>query len=182
MFGCSLIYFFYCFFSFLFCYKSWSHNLQNLFTYWADNSTYQIRYFTETHNETKKRKRYHSLALPPEYDLISCLPDCVLSAIISRLPVNEAARTTILSSRWRYLWTSSPLYLDSRKLSSGNTRPACSMMYCGIKDVISCVLERHCGPVCQFRLAHVCFGGNEPCLRNWLDVSRNLFSDWFSVV
>lgn len=40
-----------------------------------------------------------------EPDFISKLPDDVLSNIISRLEVEDAVQTSILSSRWKYLWT-----------------------------------------------------------------------------
>lgn len=159
------------------------------FTYWTDNSTYRIRYCPKSLREIKKQKTDDSLALPPQNstneqdgpknDLISSLPDCVLSSIISLLPTKDASRTAILSSRWRHLWAFAPLNLDSYDLSAGESWPACSQNSCAFKDVVSRVLERHCGPVRQFCLAHVCFGGNEPCLREWLNVSRDSDSDWF---
>ncbi|KAL7594105.1 hypothetical protein Lser_V15G31900 [Lactuca serriola] len=42
-------------------------------------------------------------------DMISDLPDPILHSILSRLPTTEEViRSSILSTRWRYLWTSIP--------------------------------------------------------------------------
>ncbi|KAJ9539826.1 hypothetical protein OSB04_026332 [Centaurea solstitialis] len=43
----------------------------------------------------------HDLGLD---DLLSRLPDEILVAILSSLPLKEAAATSLLSRRWRYLW------------------------------------------------------------------------------
>ncbi|KAJ8616678.1 hypothetical protein MRB53_036050 [Persea americana] len=41
-------------------------------------------------------------------DIISLLPDPILTTILSLIPVSEAVRTSLLSKRWRYLWTCIP--------------------------------------------------------------------------
>ncbi|CBI20286.3 unnamed protein product, partial [Vitis vinifera] len=47
-------------------------------------------------------------------DLLSELPDEILISILSRLTLREAAATSVLSQRWRYLWTyTSRLNFDS---------------------------------------------------------------------
>ncbi|KAF5196763.1 F-box/FBD/LRR-repeat protein, partial [Thalictrum thalictroides] len=49
-------------------------------------------------------------------DRISQMPDEVLSFMLLLLPSEEAARTSILSRRWRYVWKSSAAYSSSLNL------------------------------------------------------------------
>ncbi|KAL5698892.1 hypothetical protein ACHQM5_029869 [Ranunculus cassubicifolius] len=55
-------------------------------------------------------------------DRISELPDEILSFTLSFLPVREAARTSILSCRWRYVWTTSRSFCSSLSLDALNMR------------------------------------------------------------
>ncbi|PWA40742.1 F-box domain, FBD domain, Leucine-rich repeat domain, L domain-like protein [Artemisia annua] len=49
--------------------------------------------------------------LENDVDFISNMPDLVLQLILQSLPnTEEVVRTSILSTRWRYLWTSIPLF------------------------------------------------------------------------
>ncbi|KAJ0797054.1 putative F-box domain, FBD domain, leucine-rich repeat domain superfamily [Helianthus annuus] len=57
-------------------------------------------------------------------DMINNLPDHILQLILSGLPTTEeAVRTSILSTRWRYLWTSLPsLDLDCTRILTNSKR------------------------------------------------------------
>ncbi|WVZ62729.1 hypothetical protein U9M48_012439 [Paspalum notatum var. saurae] len=73
-------------------------------------------------------------------DLISLLPDCILTTILSLLPVPAAARTQILSRRWRGLWPSAPLHL----LDSHFPAPTAA--------AVSRILASHRGSAARFHL------------------------------
>ncbi|CAN6180229.1 unnamed protein product [Urochloa humidicola] len=76
-------------------------------------------------------------------DLISLLPDCILTTIISLLPLPAAARTQILSRRWRRLWPSAPLHLLDALLPV----PASSL-----PAAVSRILASHSGNAARFHL------------------------------
>ncbi|KAM0058863.1 putative FBD domain, leucine-rich repeat domain superfamily, F-box-like domain superfamily [Helianthus debilis subsp. tardiflorus] len=47
-------------------------------------------------------------------DLITTLPQAIIETILCLLPIEEAARTSILSREWRYKWTTIPKLVFSR--------------------------------------------------------------------
>ncbi|CAL5089853.1 unnamed protein product [Urochloa decumbens] len=84
-----------------------------------------------------------------DLDLISCLPDCILGEIVTRLPAATAATARIqtLSSRWRHAWSSSPLNLD---LDPAVLRLHCGYDYYG--RLISALLSAHRGAARRLKL------------------------------
>ncbi|KAJ1685725.1 hypothetical protein LUZ63_017115 [Rhynchospora breviuscula] len=78
-------------------------------------------------------------------DLISHLPDCLLSTIISLLPIRDSIRTGILSSRFRHLWKLNPLHLDD------STIPR-SLRYT-TSQVVTRIATIHPGPIHSARVS-----------------------------
>ncbi|KAL4590304.1 hypothetical protein LXL04_003232 [Taraxacum kok-saghyz] len=85
-------------------------------------------------------------------DLISNLPDHILLLILSGLPsTEEIIRTSILSRRWRYLWTSIPsldlVYPRERK-------PSGKSNYSKFKEFVDWVLLNRSADLDSFRVSH----------------------------
>ena len=116
-----------------------------------------------THQSSSKRKKMeHFPDKDTSVDRISNLPDYLLCHILSFLPTNEAVVTTILSSRWKPLWTLIPkLDLEDNSISD--------------RTVYS-VLAQHAAPVLQ----NFTLSWRSPCrtshLNKWIHtaMSRNV--------
>ncbi|TVU47038.1 hypothetical protein EJB05_06615, partial [Eragrostis curvula] len=82
-------------------------------------------------------------------DRISLLPGALLSNIVERLPVKDTGRTTVLSSRWRRVWHSTPLILDDDNLLlplPGHKDDVASTDTTIAADAVSRILDSHPGP------------------------------------
>uniref|UniRef100_A0ACD5XGX2 Uncharacterized protein n=1 Tax=Avena sativa TaxID=4498 RepID=A0ACD5XGX2_AVESA len=96
--------------------------------------------------------RLSALLPHDDVDRVSRLPDSLLRDIVSRLPVKDAARTAVLSHRWRGVWRSAPLVLvDNDLLPVAGT--AVSLHDARhVPSAVSRVLAAHPGP---FRCIHL---------------------------
>ena len=89
--------------------------------------------------ESERAENCISCARRNAGDVISTLPDSLLCHILSFLPTPDAIRTSILSSRWRPLWTLVPiLYFNHQDLPQ-ITHP--------VEDIVSSIFTlRNAGP------------------------------------
>ncbi|XP_031403582.1 F-box/FBD/LRR-repeat protein At1g13570-like [Punica granatum] len=87
-----------------------------------------------------------------DQDRISCLPLDLIEMILRRLPLWEAVRTSVLSRRWRYAWTTlMEIVLDESCAPSPS-------QYKSVTDrlvkIIDNILSLHRGPMEKFVLSH----------------------------
>ncbi|XP_009593189.1 F-box/FBD/LRR-repeat protein At1g13570-like isoform X2 [Nicotiana tabacum] len=81
-------------------------------------------------------------------DRISALPSNVIDGILELLPVKDAARTSILAQKWRYIWAMLPnLVLD--KCFFGKIPPRL------FKEIVNGILLQHIGVIVKFVLDFV---------------------------
>ncbi|VAI55189.1 unnamed protein product [Triticum turgidum subsp. durum] len=92
-------------------------------------------------------------------DHISRLPDDLLCNIISRLPTKEAARTMVLSTRWRCVWAATPLLVDDAHLRAADG----PRDFHAVRAVSRCVAA-HPGPVRAVRFIRTSFHRQEYAL------------------
>uniref|UniRef100_A0ACD5Z7T7 Uncharacterized protein n=1 Tax=Avena sativa TaxID=4498 RepID=A0ACD5Z7T7_AVESA len=88
-------------------------------------------------------------------DHISGLGNDLLSNVISRLPTKDAARTMVLSTRWRRVWAETPLLLDDAHLRDAD-EPRDMAAFRDLLAVSRCVAA-HPGPVHGLRITRISF-------------------------
>lgn len=99
-------------------------------------------------------------------DRISNLPWDALDTILVHMPIKEAARTSILSSKWRYKWISlSQFIIDDKCLPSSLSDKV--VRWKEIMKIIHQVQSNHSGPIEKFKLAAYCHP-NHSDLDQWI--------------
>ncbi|GJN38471.1 hypothetical protein PR202_gb27514 [Eleusine coracana subsp. coracana] len=105
-------------------------------------------------------------------DRVSDLPDALLGKIISSLPVKDAARTTVLSRRWRPIWRSTPLVLvDNHLLPAGSDEIPRHLERAdstAVAAAVSRILAVHLGPFPFVRLVCGYMDDDRSQLARWL--------------
>ncbi|GKA68122.1 F-box/FBD/LRR-repeat protein [Tanacetum coccineum] len=61
-------------------------------------------------------------------DRISNLPSCIIETILCRVPIKEAARTSILSREWRYKWIKIPKLTFKEHKFDMPTKRSCPLL------------------------------------------------------
>lgn len=84
-------------------------------------------------------------------DFISDLPQSIIENILTRLPIRDAVRTSILSTKWRYKWsTLTQLVFDENCVTPSNDRAPVEK---SLVKFITHALFLHQGPIHKFQLS-----------------------------
>ncbi|XP_019159976.1 PREDICTED: F-box/FBD/LRR-repeat protein At1g13570-like [Ipomoea nil] len=79
-------------------------------------------------------------------DKLINLPTDVLTCILDRLPARDAARTSILSRKWRYIWAGHPnLVLDPKNIVTVTKND--------FVGIVNQILLQHIGPILTFHVS-----------------------------
>ncbi|XP_030460514.1 F-box/FBD/LRR-repeat protein At1g13570-like [Syzygium oleosum] len=90
-----------------------------------------------------------------ESDKISQLSRHIMDQILSRLPIKDAVRTSILSRKWRYKWSSVPqLVFDDQCTSATGVPSLQPSPQENLVKIIDKVLLLHIGSIQKFKLSH----------------------------
>ncbi|XP_078157025.1 F-box/FBD/LRR-repeat protein At1g13570-like isoform X2 [Carex rostrata] len=107
------------------------------------------------------QRRRCSVDLDLEQDYISNLPKNLKEEVLMKLPIKEAIRTSLLSTKWKNAWMLIPNLVFTEDCSQST-----------LIRLVDIVLSLHYGPILQFKLIrrHAC---NEAIGRWMLILSRN---------
>ncbi|KAI8539283.1 hypothetical protein RHMOL_Rhmol09G0169700 [Rhododendron molle] len=112
-------------------------------------------------------------------DIISDLPRNIIESILQLMPVRDAARTSILSTKWRYIWTTiSQLVLDNQFFEK--TLRIKPIVQLELANAVEKILLLRNGPIQKFVLCLpvILFSGRSD-IDHWiLFLSRNGIKDF----
>ncbi|KAM7498728.1 hypothetical protein LguiA_023142 [Lonicera macranthoides] len=119
-----------------------------------------------------KKSRTEKIA--GEEDRLSNLHESILSRIISLLPINDAVRTSVLSTKWIHLWkTISNLHIDYYHKSDRLPKH-----YESLKNIVDRALAVDCPPINNFYFAVDTYGlyNDTSRIRCWITalIRRNV--------
>ncbi|KAL0729520.1 hypothetical protein Bca4012_025613 [Brassica carinata] len=113
--------------------------------------------------ESKAKRICHHERPAREEDMLSKLPDSLISQILFYLPTKEAVRTSVMSHRWESLWILiSELDLNSHEFPEYNA-------FAGFVDrfLDSCREDKSC--LHKLTLKILRRKNDKPCLTRWID-------------
>ncbi|CAM8938305.1 unnamed protein product [Rhodiola kirilowii] len=87
-----------------------------------------------------------------EQDFISELPGHIMDTILSKLPIREAVRTSILSRKWRYKWATFPELVFDNHCTLVSSQDQ-TVIKSKLVNIIDRVLLLHIGPIHRFKLS-----------------------------
>ncbi|XP_058772194.1 F-box/FBD/LRR-repeat protein At1g13570-like [Vicia villosa] len=108
-------------------------------------------------------------------DLISDLPQSIIETILIQLPIRDAVRTSILSTKWRYKWsTITQLVFDEKCYPTCHDR---ELVQKSVVEFITRLLFLHHGPIHKFQIVNTSLQSC-PAINQWiLFLSRNDIKD-----
>ncbi|KAM0058866.1 putative FBD domain, leucine-rich repeat domain superfamily, F-box-like domain superfamily [Helianthus debilis subsp. tardiflorus] len=93
------------------------------------------------------------LSKAPRLDRLTTLPQTIIETIICLLPIEEAARTSILSREWRYKWTTIPkLVFYKSTIKTSTKQITVKELRCKLFCAIHQVLLLRQAPILDFTL------------------------------
>ncbi|KAJ1693347.1 hypothetical protein LUZ63_010045 [Rhynchospora breviuscula] len=89
-----------------------------------------------------------------DHDIITILPGEIKEKILTKLPIKEAVRTSILSTKWRYTWASIPeIFLKDDDLVSYLSTLDGAGASSRFTKIVDLLLFIHNGPIVKFNLS-----------------------------
>ncbi|KAH6797884.1 F-box/RNI-like superfamily protein [Perilla frutescens var. hirtella] len=83
-------------------------------------------------------------------DLISDLPESIIETILTKLPIRDAVRTSVISTRWRYRWASMTHLVFDDRSATDYTDP--NTVRDRVENFVTKFLLLHNGPIHKFSI------------------------------